>query len=198
MALFKHTPKPNIGDESVIKGEDVFLPDECFDPTTYKRLRRRLHEANPSLLGYLNMVAMESKMSNEEQRRFLWLGHITLEIMGASNRQDADYVPVSDEYVLAAEQSQSSYDEEALETLRPSFGQAVAEAEEYCQLVNDYLNSCEENRIDWQKMWTKIKDTLIKAYAFVIIKKVVKDASLCLGVKPKEDWLNRPLSDFKH
>ena len=155
----------------MINGDNVFLEGECFDPKTYKRLRGRLNEANPDLLGYLNMIVMESGMPTEMQRRFLWLGHITLEILGASSRDDEDFVAVDEEYIYAAEHTQTAYDAAALSHVHPSFAAAVAEAKEYGQLVNEYLDSCEGNQIDWEIMWQKIDSKLVKAYAFATSRK---------------------------
>lgn len=163
----------------MIAGNQVFLKGEMFDGATHKRLRKTMEMANlPLQFFFYEQVGENPELeSKDEKHRFLWLGHIALVIMGASTPDNEDYVRVSKGYVMAAQSPQTSFDRDYFKNYKPSFDEALSEAEYYFGGYNDYLNECEKTSFDADKLWRIFYDSVGKAYALAMLKKMLMDGT---------------------
>jgi hypothetical protein len=146
----------------MISGELLFPPTQALDSNFFSHLKEKQCTTNPSLAGFMSEKMLEVSTEQIIQQRLIQLALIALEIMGAGEKSDSDYVKVTKESI---QESFTFPELKAFQLLEENetFAKAFWEASGYVEGVNEILNNFYETHIETEYVLDHLQ-VLFKAY----------------------------------
>lgn len=146
----------------MISGETLFPSTQRLDSKFFLHLKEEQCKANPNLAGFMSETLLKATTDETTSRRLVQTALIALEIMGAGDPRDTDYVKVSKESIKQAPASEELEIFEVME-INENFAKALWEAGDYVESINDLLNNFYQTSIDTEYILDNLQ-VLFKAY----------------------------------
>lgn len=145
-------------------GDEILSTTETLDNKFFLSLKGGQCKVNPYLTNFMSEIALKASMDTAIQRRLLQIALITLEILGAGDANDKDYVKVSKESIDSAKKSGTIFNTAEVHDENPPLAKTMLEAKFYARYINDIMNKS-GTRINTDYIWKKM-EILLKAYWF--------------------------------
>lgn len=146
----------------MILGELLFPPTQALDNTFFSHLKEKQCTANPNLAGFMSEEMLKVSTEQIIQRRLIRLALVALEIMGAGEKNDSDYVKVTKESIQEAFTFPELKAFQLLEE-NEAFARAFWEASGYVEGINNILNDFYKTNIETEYALDNLQ-ILFKAY----------------------------------
>lgn len=128
-------------------GETVFEEINREENGWYRRIVKQHCLANPRLAELANQLIAEEK-DPRIALRLIQAISVFLEIIGAGNKSDKNYILVSQESVESAKKAESGFDDYIIYNEDPPFFEAVNEAKACVRQLNRVYNENYKVKID--------------------------------------------------
>lgn len=146
----------------MIPGEVLLPPTQQLDNAFFIRLKEKQCAANPNLAGFMSKTLTQTTADETTIRRLIRMALIALEIIGAGEETDKDYVRVSKKSIEEAP-VHAKLDVFEIMEANEDFAKAYWEAQSYVEAINELLNNFYDTSIETRYVLDNIQ-VLFKAY----------------------------------
>ncbi|MCK5490947.1 MAG: hypothetical protein KAI67_03825 [Candidatus Pacebacteria bacterium] len=145
------------------KAEEVLNGTEELDRNFFLRLKDKQCGANPFIAAFVSEEVLKNIIDKETQTRLLQVTLFALEMLGAGDKENIDYVKVSRESIESAKNQEIIFDIEEIHAIKPKFGNAIFEARFYVENLNRTFNDFYGTKIPLEELLQRM-DIFLKAY----------------------------------
>lgn len=145
------------------QAEEIVKGTEKLDSKFFLGLKLKQCEANPNLASFVAEEVLKSEIDKKTRKRLFQATLFALEMLGAGDKENIDYVKVSKKSIEVAKKQETIFDIDKIYAVNPVFGNAIFRARFYVENLNESFNEFYKTKIPLTELLQKM-DVFLKAY----------------------------------